>query len=299
MSSAADMLKRFREAEPTSRAERESARAAGDVQEMWWKGNRSSAVDSQEYSRGMAPLVARNSHDFEEDVDTMGSRPPARSTNPYAQLTSIDDLITREIQNLEREIVNDPVRTIGGIDVNIRQSSEGPVMGLGSGVGMSLTDSKEFLRHSYSQGKSGADPLADLRLSGDYFKSSVDTLGSTGFRALLYPDMKLDGGTVEVEDEKSLAAFADGATANDVLAKAKSMLAELNREDPEIGFDGVPMSSLHSIAANLEADMRGLLVSHEKYTQHNPFCCTPQLSLPFSPFSSLSNSNLSRVMPLF
>lgn len=275
MSSALDMLKRFREAEPSSRAERESARAAGEVQEMWWnRDNRSTTVGQQppaaslDYSRNIpASSAARHSLDIDESIGTnfgmRSSRPPPGSANPYAQLTSIDDLITREIQNLEREVINDPTRSVGGVDVNIRQSSDG-FEGLGMGTGISLSDSRDFMRRSQGQmqNRAGTDPLADLRLSGDYFKSSVDTLGSTGFKALLYPEMKLDGMAEEKNADIELASGVDeGATADDVLARAKSMLAELNKENSEnTSFDGRGLSNLNAIAANLEADMKGLMV---------------------------------------
>jgi hypothetical protein len=68
-SSAASMIRRFREGKPTSRVERESARESengANDKEMWWVEKDKNDTDEFEQPRGSAPRPAlketRNSH---------------------------------------------------------------------------------------------------------------------------------------------------------------------------------------------------------------------------------------------
>ena len=289
----ADRIKRFREAPPTSRAEREANRE--NMEQPWWIDDvnaaknpgkyggenkryqiTSSGSSGDERNLGFTGTGELNLSASLDDFDTnpRRSRPPqankqtlSAGDNPFTQLTSIDDMIAQEIQNLEREINNDPRRSIaGGVEVDIRSSRDNAAASSGDGGG-GFRESKDFMRKSSGWGTRG-DPLADLRLSGDYFKSSVDTLGSTGFKALLYPEMKLDGKDVTRNDDAQKDGFGynvsvpDGGTIVDIHASMQEMLKAIAKE----GVDGAgaggnlhAVSSISEITTNLNSDMHSIL----------------------------------------
>jgi hypothetical protein len=159
---------------------------------MWWvegskqEGNKRfelSSSSEMEIPRGSYPAPNKQSTSYEDVLaEIRQSETLSNTTSAVPYSATIDDLIAREIQELEREINSDPRRSLGGsIDVNIRSSLDG------------------YAYADRQTGPSGAggpaykhrDPLQDMRLSGDFFRGSTDTLGSTGFKALLYPEMKL------------------------------------------------------------------------------------------------------------
>ena len=291
----ADKIKRFREAPPTSRAEREANR--DNMEQPWWIDDVNAAKNPSRYGgenkRYQIPSSGGGSKDERNlgftgtgelnlsaslddfDSNPRRSRPPqankqtlSAGDNPFTQLTSIDDMIAQEIQNLEREINNDPRRSIGGIEIDIRSSYDNTAvvpMGLKGG----LRDSKEFMRKS-SGGGGGTrgDPLADLRLSGDYYKSSIDTLGSTGFKALLYPEMKLDGKDINVNsnivggDINYDVNVLEGGTVVDIHASMQELLKAIAKEGDEGGGTSGNRNAVNSISeitANLNSEMSCIL----------------------------------------
>lgn len=182
---AASMIRRFREAKPASRAERETTR--DEVHQMWWvdgggkqvEGNKRFELSSSseiEIPRSSQPAPGRQSAGYEDVLAEI--RQSEKLSRPATHNSTIDDMIAREIQELEREINSDPRRSLAGsIDVNIRSSY----------------DEYEYgeRRPTAERGQGPRDPLQDMRFSGDFLRGSTDTLGSTGFKALLYPEMKL------------------------------------------------------------------------------------------------------------
>ena len=133
---AASMIKRFRESKPTSRSERETAReTGGDLHQMWWveddgsssgmpmpqtKGGRydmsaSGGVDEFENPRLSRPAPNRQTTTHSDVLSEL--RQPDRenristNSNPFQHHSTIDEMIAREIQELEREINSDPKRT--------------------------------------------------------------------------------------------------------------------------------------------------------------------------------------------
>lgn len=128
-----------------------------------------------------------------------------------------------------------------------------------------LSDSTgEFLR-KYNVGSFGADAwssgayrgdISPLRLSGDVLRSSVETLGSTGFKGLLVPHLKLDG-----KKEEKPAVVEEPVKSDAELAEMNRQLEELlksmNANHPprnEYFPEGVAESILQ-ITNRVQADM--------------------------------------------
>jgi hypothetical protein len=96
----------------------------------------------------------------------------SEKTNPF----SIDDMIAKEIYELEKELnKGNKINLTNSIDVSIQKS----------------IDSSQTFENNPLFGYSNPRHSKDYRSSADYFKTSSDTLGSTGLKGLLYPDLKL------------------------------------------------------------------------------------------------------------
>jgi hypothetical protein len=212
------MIRRFREGKPMPREERERQIVEGGVNEPWWIDNsrnnsRNSAnggLGTDEYEQPRAAPKATSGKEAKKLHSEILDR--LRQPTDYMSLTAnkrfaaerdrsldVDEMIENEIRGLEREMKIHSRNPEGRISLDSFDPR----------ASIPLSDYEPVFRYNPSRGGGGgggaafsrADPRRDsMRLSGasDYLRSSVETLGSTGFRALLDPSLRLGG-----RDEKS------------------------------------------------------------------------------------------------
>ncbi len=259
---AADMIRRFREEDPTSRDVRQKKRDTGEIKQMWW-------VDENETEnvRRSRPEPQQRRDDPPRDSynggrgggNGNGRRLLGDSMDSMGRSVDVDDLIAKEIRQLEVEQTHGGRNfgaTTGSFDM--RRSDDNV------GIGNKLD------APTYRYGGT-RDPLADLRSSGDFFRSSQDTLGSTGIKALLMPDFRLDGKndadfqqtSDENGDEAPGMSRQPSATDMQIKSNLEDILKELDeakaaREASGYGI-ATNSSSISAITAQLASDMQGLL----------------------------------------
>jgi hypothetical protein len=279
---AAKMIARFRESEPTSRGDRAAAKEAGTIKEMWWVDE--NEAPPRRAPRGNTPTLKS---ELSSTLGTTDSHHLARSMDMDSTMDkSVDQFIAAEIAELEKEVSKDRAfakntgafnSTAGSFDM--RRS--------GDGMSMNRTDKLESqggaTSYRYAGGGGGTrDPLADLRSSGDFFRSSMETLGSTGIKGLLMPELRLDGDAEgdreDEEDEFGLGGDCSGGDdgrvqyrgpidrSRDPKSKLEDILKEL--EDAKLtrtetqgdhNGPGCTPSDIGMIASHLETAMHGLL----------------------------------------
>jgi hypothetical protein len=115
---------------------------------------------------------------------------------------AVDDLIEKEIRQLEENLREQNRRTNNRLDLGSFQPTRSLDMR------NSLGDTRDSGTYRFDRSLRDNSPM---RMSGDILKSSIETLGSTGFRGLLVPKLKLDGRKEEEpkKEEKSDAQMAE------------------------------------------------------------------------------------------
>jgi hypothetical protein len=206
--SAQQMVRRFRESEPMPRSERPKM-AEG---ELWYIDRTNKPTDNNTQLRttdesevqprsGSAPVATakptKKAHSevlarLRQPTDYMSMTARARFSEDRGPGLDVDELIANEIRGLEREM---KIQTRVSVDTfdprgSAQYSDFEPVYRYnpgGGGFGVS--------RGPAGGGGGGGQSARDaMRMSGgsDYLRSSVETLGSTGFRGLLDPALRLD-----------------------------------------------------------------------------------------------------------
>lgn len=233
---AAAMIRRFREAKPSSRAERDSAKVSGRVREMWWVDrNDGSNIDR----RISSPHQSLDKQGVSMEIERPRPSPMKPTTSrlpPRASATmkSIDDLIMKDVMNLDDSFDWD----------NRRRNlfDEGPA---------NSTDS--LLKHRnapmYRYARATEDKPTFQKTGTDLLNESLDTLGSLGFHGLNVLDLKLDGAKEPV-DTKS-----DGQM-QDVNASLEELLKSLGANKEALTKDGLP-ESIMQVYNDVNADLIG------------------------------------------
>lgn len=211
-SSIADMIRRFREAKPTSRNERQDMKKNGNLSQMWWEKSGE----------------ASSSSILEDDMDprALAIGPQVKSTKPpsseiFDYHNKPDDYVTRRRNNSKNTntLLNSSVRSSLDQSFNLDTLIEKEIKSLANGLKMRTNEiSNRFSLESYGPDYGNRNPLntsldrspnrhrignrssRDLMSSNNFndtrvsfLNQSVETLGSTGFKGLLVPELKLDG----------------------------------------------------------------------------------------------------------
>ena len=225
--SAAELIRRFREAKPTSRLERISNRNVGNIGELWWKNegedtNGSGSLSSNLFESGNKSLVSNMG---------VGEIP--------VQFKSIEDMIANDIRQLE-------------MTVN--------------------TQSRSSLPRRHQQSKVPATSLAGFystaaaRDSRLYVNSSYESIGHTGYRGLLDPEMKLDG-IANANDKVGGTIPGDVNKINeDLEALLKSLGIESNKNEFDYNFPDLAanIASISQVSEKLLSDLSGFTTYYEK-----------------------------------
>jgi hypothetical protein len=210
---AAAMIRRFREAQPSSRTEREAAKLSGRVREMWWVDDENPAL-----SRSGTSLNRRQTEDYEQPRPSPQKpmrqsipKPPAR---PVTVHDSIDDLILGDIRELNNESEWQKRRR----DLFDSHDSDLDVIG----------DRSYRYRGDRNDNKSVAKEL----------QNSLETLGSIGFRGLSAPDLKLDG----QKDVKPAPVKSEAEDMNNVVSGLEDLLKTLGEANAKNNLtkEGLP-----------------------------------------------------------
>ncbi len=274
---AAEMIRRFREAEPTSRAERANKKESGEIQEAWWieqennSGLRNSTDSSINLNRTTESTIRK---DLQEMVGRRSM--DSTATGGGGLNNSLDALIAADIAELEKGIPNNMkglhAGTTSTFDINLQSQSHdnfnynnnfsnnlntSASMGIGS-----IGDRLEQPTYRYD-GAGTREPLADMRTSGDFFRASVETLGSTGIRGLLMPDLALASNDHDDDQNKE---NENNYNSNNYLPPApKSNLEDIVKELEAAGValngdkrNNTP-SSIDAISNQLESELQALL----------------------------------------
>lgn len=270
---AASLIRRFKEGKPTSREERERLRSQNGQDRMWWESEgRSHSLST---SRQQPTARSReNQRNPEEDNDVEEPRPgrlrppmvqPSRrlegqlgesgelfrTSQPLGNSMDVDYLIEKEIRNLEKDIKKKERETMQRLNMG----SFAPVQGLdrsfengltvGGGRGSSPPVRYRPTSNMYGGSMDGgfgedARQRARLSKSGDLFRASLDTLGSTGILGLLQPDLKLDGRGPSKEDAEKAEKKkqTDEAYLGDMQANLEELMKNLAGNLPVHGGDG-------------------------------------------------------------
>jgi len=251
-SSAASMIRRFREGKPTSKQDRESARGNENNnnnrsadKEMWWVEKENQSTD--EYQPRTAPRALKQTTSRKQNEILEQLRRPADNNNSSANRRSsmdrsdnVDDMMESEIRGLEKEMREERRRGGGHSEERRNPSDQRDQRGSGRisfedrrrpsdhrGSGrfdrgsfenfdpkesLKLSDYEPTYRYSgdgrgyvkggEDQGRRREQDRDSGRLSGgsDYLRSSVETLGNSGYRGLLDQSLKL--GFEESKNEK-------------------------------------------------------------------------------------------------
>lgn len=246
--SAAAMIRRFREGKPSSREEREKKKQTTGVDKLWYENDgerpRSLAVEPS-----MPPARPNSAlRSIRQPVDYM-----TESTNSLfkgsklGDTFGVDDLIEKEIRQLEQQVMEQDRRTNARLDLGSFNPARS--LDIRSSMG-SLRDSSDGYRLTGRNLRSSVSPM---RLSGDLLRSSVETLGTTGFRGLLLPHLKLDGHKEEEAPKEEKTADEMAELNKNLEAFLKSMQADHPPRNPYFP-EGVD-ETLGQIANKVHNDM--------------------------------------------
>jgi hypothetical protein len=253
---ASAMIRRFRDAKPTSRTERDSAKTSGRIREMWWVDEDANADKGGGDSRGGGggsgsggsgsgsggyghrqpayPGPGRSSYDINNNASMdrteqprpsphrPSEKPPLRTTNPAAN--SIDDIIMKDVLGLNESMDWDNRRkTLFGEDSD--RSIDGP--------------RKSAAPTSYRYEHGGREDYSKFRKSGEaLLNESLDTIGSLGFHGLSVPNLKLDG----AKDPTVARTGASAGQINEVNANLEELLKTLGAGKENLTREGLPES---------------------------------------------------------
>ena len=205
-SSIADMIKRFREAKPTSRGEREEMKKNGNLSQLWWE--REMPDENQDIPRNLAVGPQAK------------SMKPQRSSEILQPYNKPDDYITR---NNPSDLLRGSIRSSLDQSFNLENLIEKEIKSLANEMKTKAKDiSNRFSLESYNpdytnrnqQFSSETSPtryrignksteFQDPKIS--FLNQPIETLGSTGIKGLLVPDLKLDGKSTQQQttDDKN------------------------------------------------------------------------------------------------
>lgn len=264
--SAAELIQRFKQGKPTSREERQQQRQSVGKSRMWWEedGGSDSARKSADLpGRSTTPLSARGGVRRDVELETIEEprrpylkppmvQPSRRSVTESQELfrtdtnmgnsMDVDYLIEKEIRNLEKDIQRKERDTMKRLNMGSFTPHQGLNRSMENGltVGTSFPSSNSRYRPTLrDQGGLlgiGEGRPEDLLGRSDVFRSSGDTLGSTGMLGLLRSELKLDG-KKDTKEEKDDDADTDG---KDGGSKPKSSAKP--SEDVQIDLDALMKS---------------------------------------------------------
>lgn len=232
-SSAAEMIKRFREERPTSRNERTKLSAP---KEMWWIEN----VDSD----------GRLTDKFEEPRLMSPMKPTKKTESNYGDFakhkkflreSKVDDLITGDIESMN-------ISEIG------RSKAPRPLNSLISSYDIFISHDQPSSRMELTADLVGVRNSTSLRHSRQPKKDTLSTIAEIGRHGLLVPHLKLDGG----EDENEKTGH---------LSDVNSGLENLMKTLEEQQCDEVP-STLAGVHAQLQSHMMSFTAAfNDKYAR--------------------------------
>jgi hypothetical protein len=174
---AAKMIARF-QGPPTSRAERAAKRESGEISEAWYvdqsfeqpstgfKGFQSSQQSHSEQPRSI----------LNSSIDKMIPRQSLDSSLGLG--TSLDALIAADIAEIEKGL---PDINSQNINMNTKGGMSGSYDFKASSRDYNAAKTDRLESSAYRYGGT-REPLGDMRGSGDFFRASVETLGSTGIK---------------------------------------------------------------------------------------------------------------------
>lgn len=264
-SSAAEMIRRFREAKPTSQAERQQNLKKGKLREMWWVDNKDSDMSASISGRdiGVSHKVPLNTG-FSEDT-TPAPRPSPLKPRPYPPPkpftqkpepsyipphSAIDDEIFSELAHMS-------------MDKSIQRELK---------RGHELLTSLDHPRHSLEkslerrhrrQQENDDIPVYRFR-EGPSHVAPHQSLESLGFslKGLLFPELQLDGREESPQEESAPSGqVADIQTNLEELLKSLAVDKELRTEDGHL-------ATIPQVFNKLNTDMMTFISRYtEKYAE--------------------------------
>lgn len=286
--SAADLVRRFKEGKPTSREEREQQRQSTGNDRMWWEseGGKMGKESSDRPPRSVTPPSVRSAPRYgnpepetmEEPRRQFLKSPMVQSSKRDLSASSelfrnsmnmgnsmdVDYLIEKEIRNLEKDIKKKESETMRRLNMGSFTPQRGLNQSFENGlnVGTSFPSPARYRPTLREQGglRGTSDPRQEemFSRSADMFRSSADTLGSTGILGLLRADLKLDGRKDLVEEEKNKDDGNKTSNPSDVQidldALMKNLKEFLPEEKPSYLPDGVD-ETIPQITNRLQCQM--------------------------------------------
>jgi hypothetical protein len=311
MSSASELIRRFRENKPTPRSER------GDVGELWWV-DRSQNPQSSFYSNTSAPSSSSHrevrggigSGRLEETEPRVPPIPfhQSKQINRDSPRGSIDyrDRTSRDAKNISYD--DDEILS------NIRSNSSKPhlrrIFGTQENNRKYQDDSEDEVRHATNNNNryslESIEQQSTYRYQGgardsmrgsddnnfkyknpglnSSLRNSVDTLGSTGYKALLMGNLKLDYASLmdDILDDKKennpdnnngpVGEMKDLTTDLDTLLSSLHQNKDKNEPEPEVTEtnDYGVVDTISEVTHRLDSEMSAFKVLYdEKYSQED------------------------------
>ena len=198
--SAAAMIRRFREGKPTSRVEREKQKQEAGVSKLWYEQDAEVPRRSLTVEPVLQPPRPNSAlRNIRQSDDFMSDKGIYRNSK-LGDSIAVDDLIEKEIRQLEREMHDLDRSTNAKLDLGSFHHS--PSRSFDMHGSFDNTRNSTNYRFGGLRSSSRGGDMSPLRMSGDILRSSVETLGTTGFRGLLTANLKLDGKKDEPKEEE-------------------------------------------------------------------------------------------------